>query len=291
MKVSKLTIVLAGMVIVALGGTSVWAAQARALMWNYSNVTSTCKDPDGDGNKISNVNAEWYGNAWLDIMEEHWSTITADNSIYASEITDANDCTWGEDHTAQNLDDGDGTLIVTHGAARPSGNPTYWRARLSSDSGNGGNDTCASRSTNMTLGDNDAEFVHAASCHSADWSLFSVGYNAMDDRLHQFGGFHGLSWTNGMGGIDDFPEDGFTSAGGLSIAWIENMTVWNVSGSDDQCAVSLVQGNNATDATNRKNYEDYDPGQYLDPSGGWTKFHFYCNCSPAGSDVSVLTCN
>ena len=267
------------------------AAQARALLWKYSYVTEQCKDPDGDGKKMHDLEVEDAGGDWLDVMKSHWSVWTLDYTIYANEITDFDDCTWGRDHRNGNLDDGDGNLLMTHSIALPLGNPTYWRVRLSSNSGNGGSTPCASKSTNMTLGDNDAEFIHTTGCHSAEWRLIRRGYNAMDGRLHQFGGFHGEFWTSGDRYLDDFAEEGFVTASGLSWAWIENMTVWDIHGSADNCAVSLVQGFSRNSAIYRQNHEDYNAVQYTDPHGQWVKFHYYCNCNPSGTGSGALHCD
>ena len=268
------------------------AAQARALVWQKSNVTSQCKDPDGDGVELPDTYSEDVGNDWLDVMENAWGTITFDNGIWAEELTDNGSCTWGKDHTDANLDDGDATLLATHGGAFPTADPDYFLASLSNNYGNHGSSTCGSRGTNMTLGNDDAEFVHSTACHSCEWNLIVDHTDVMHYRLHQFGGFHGEYWSNGNSRIDDFAEEGFTSASSLRWAWIENETIWDIHGSDDNCALSMVQGISSSDTTARSNYEDYDPGQYSDPSGQTViKFYYYCGCDPSGTNSVPLPCN
>jgi len=115
----------------------------------------------------------------------------------------------------------------------------------------------------------------------------------MPNLLNEYQGFHGTANTTNWDNLDDFADDAFTSADSVSWAWIENMTAWDVwstPGQTDLCAMSLVQGNDSSDATNRKNYEDYET-QYLDPTATspWTKYHFYCDCDPPGGPALVCS--
>lgn len=267
---------------------NIFAAQAFGFMWYHDNVTSLCLDDNNDGKELQETYAWESVEDWESKMDDYWSTTGLDYYVYASEIADNNVApSWGDDDAYGNLDGGDATFFTTHGVNKSS----YLKLMLTSDSGNDGGTVCATRSTEMRMGDADAEFVHIGACHSGDWDLVtsSAIKNAMADSLHQYGGFHGDWWTNGNEAGGDFAEEGLTTTGGLSIAWIENMTEWNIHGSDDNCAINLVQGTSQSDALYRKNYEDYNPTQFNDPDGEWIKYHFYCNCDP--SSGSPLVCN
>lgn len=262
------------------------AAQARALTLDWSWTDQNCK------NAVNNVdlNAEYYGDLWLDVMDNHYDTRTLDGTIFAAEVTDASLVAWGEDHTDANLDDGDATLLVTHGGSNVN---YYWIAALTTDNGNGAwNGDCQSYSTQMEVGDNDAEFFHTLSCRSACWGIVydsTNGYHLMADALHQFGGFHGTANTGNWNKVNDFAEDAWTSADSVAWAWIENLTYFDYFGENkDLCAVNISKGNDDTHALSRANYEDYGSG-YADTDGDGDWYRFYCGCDPVGNHADPHT--
>jgi hypothetical protein len=148
----------------------------------------------------------------------------------------------------------------------------------------------------MLIGNDDAEFSHGFACHSAEWEVIwdNAPYDLMSGKIHHFGGYHGEARTSLWTVADDFAEDAFSAYESVSWAWLRNFYCTNCHNDIwDVCPVSLVRGNDSTDANNRKNYEDYNTS-YSDPpefGNGWTKYHFYCNCNPKPSTSQALTCS
>lgn len=267
------------------------AAQARALTLDYNAMSAACY------NEEQVRPFPTYAGYWTSTMASYWSTATTDNYYPAYEMADDSKWASGLDHTSIYIDNGDATTFWAHGGAhKVSGSSTYnrFQVRLSTDSGNPYPVECVLGDNYMLIGNDDAEFSHGFACHSTEWEIIwdNAPYDLMSGKIHHFGGFHGEARTSKWDVADDFAVDAFSGYESVSWAWLRNFYCTDCHDGWDICPVSLVRGEDSTDATNRKNYEDYNSG-YDDPpeTGGWTKYHFYCNCDPKPSTSQQLTCS
>ncbi len=263
------------------------AGQTRAFPFWYNYATSECRTRGGGSNDYF----EYYAAQWVTAMyNAGWTTYTFDNKTYSKELTDSSKCSWGLDHDYENLDDGDATMLFTHGNYQDD----YFYWLLGTNSGNGAtepclndNCTCLASSHDMQLGDNDAEFVHSFACQSANWDGISTstGREFLHRRLHQYGGFHGEyvlgDFLLEQGRVYSFAEDANVSS--VAWSWIDNFHRKVTTANEYNCPVSVIHGNDAMHAASRREYEQYDSG-YSDPSSSYTLLLYISNCDPYHDD-------
>ncbi|MBN2529656.1 MAG: hypothetical protein JXR76_24920 [Deltaproteobacteria bacterium] len=263
------------------------AAQARALTYACG---ADCSDSSGDPALFSTS----YAAGWLSAMSSAYSETTNDCTIFAEELADASFWSGGLDHTASNIDDGDATLLVTHGGCVGGWDHcTSWNAYLTTASGHysppPGDGQCTVNSANMDVGDNDAEFFHSTACHSSQMDLLYEyqghwKFPTCNNRLHQYGGFHGTANSMNWDKLDDFATQALQSGESIAWAWIENMTLFDAwgSGSSDLCPASHIHGYSVEDAGVRRDNERYNGTVYSDPpaSGAVAIGLAYTNCDP-----------
>ncbi len=197
-------------------------------------------------------------------------------SIVNSQFADASVVTWGND--TAHMDEGDAVLVAYHGAE--SGNVFLGSMRV--DESGGGD--CSLRRDEMEAGDADLEFLHISSCQSMDDNQWSTWWQAFD-RAHQIDGFHGLMWIGSglVGDYEDFADDAFSTT--IADAWLDNMYVADISGSDDQCPVAYAVGANSSDTWNRIGTERYN-NVHSDPGSiGYWGVIFISGCDPAAETV------
>lgn len=201
------------------------------------------------------------------------NSLFADNSLVA----------WGNDF--QHIDGGDAALMALHGFE----NSNVWGGALRVDEAGGGN--CSINRNEMRLGNSDLEFLHLSSCQSLDDNQWTSWYQSFGG-LHQVDGFHGLMWI-GSGMVNDyadFADDAYST--NIADAWLDNMYIPNVSGSDDQCPVAYAVGANSADMWYRIGHERYN-NVFGDPASvGWWGTVYIAGCDPAaetviGSDLSI----
>lgn len=199
-----------------------------------------------------------------------------DGNIVNSQFADASVVAWGND--TAHVDEADAALVAWHGAE--TGNIYVGTMRV--DEAGSGN--CDLRRDEMQLGDSDLEFLHLSSCQSMDDNQWSTWWQAFGG-LHQVDGFHGLMWI-GSGRVseyEDFADDAFDTT--IADAWLDNMYVADISGSDDQCPVAYAVGANGDDTWNRIGRERYN-NVLADPSRiGYWGVIFISGCDPAAETV------
>lgn len=194
------------------------------------------------------------------------------NSMFA----DQGVVSWGRDTT--NLDEADAALVAWHG--RESGNVYIGSMRV--DEAGAGD--CNLRRDEMRIGNSDLEFLHLSSCQSMDDNQWSTWWQAFN-RMHQVDGFHGLMWIGSglVNDYEDFADDAFDMT--IADAWLDNMYVANVSGSDDQCPVAYAVGANSADTWSRIGSERYNH-VLSDPTViGYWGVVFIGGCDPAAETV------
>lgn len=197
-------------------------------------------------------------------------------NIVNSQFADASVVSWGND--TPHMDDGDAVLGAWHG--RESGNVYVGSMRVDEP---GGGD-CSLRRDEMQAGDSDLEFLHLSSCQSMDDNQWSNWWRAFG-RLHQVDGFHGWMWIGywRVDDYDDFAGDAFSTT--IADAWLDDMYVSNISGSDDQCPVAYAVGANSADTWNRIGTERYN-NVHSDPTSiGYWGVVYISGCDPANETV------
>ena len=239
---------------------------------------------------------------WPDMLDEWYDEMGSQGETKDGQYTNGTmtverfcDVDWNGDCDDDDyVDDADAAMVGFHGAdssdhwAGTMRSP--WNSECALDAGGSG--------VNMSLGDIDAEFFHAASCQSADDDNLSGIRNAMTDPIdggfaHQWDGFHGLMWI-GDGydnNYEDFADDAHSER--MSDAWVTNHfddTV-DCEGYDpfdwfntcvDQCPVAYAISTSESDVLTRLNNERYN-NVYSDPTGnGWYAISYIENCDPAG---------
>ncbi len=197
-------------------------------------------------------------------------------NIVNSQFADASVVAWGND--TANMDEGDAVLVAWHGSE--SGN--IYQGSMRVNEAGGGN--CTLRRDEMEAGDSDLEFLHLSSCQSMDDNQWGSWWQAFN-RLHQIDGFHGLMWIGSglVNDYEDFADDAFDTT--IANAWLDNMYVPNISGSDDQCPVAYAVGANSSDTWNRIGTERYNH-VHSDPTTiGYWGVVFISGCDPAAETV------
>jgi hypothetical protein len=197
-------------------------------------------------------------------------------NIVNSQFADATVVSWGND--SSHMDEGDAVLVAWHGSE--SGN-VYQGSMRVNEFGSG---DCTLTRSEMDTGDWDLEFLHLSSCQSMDDNQWASWWQAFDGA-HQVDGFHGLMWI-GSGYVDDysnFADDAFSES--IADAWLDNMYIPNVSGSDDQCPVAYAVGPTESDMWSRLGSERYN-NVFTDPTQvGWWGVIFISGCDPASETV------
>jgi hypothetical protein len=143
---------------------------------------------------------------------------------------------------------------------------------------------CNLRRDEMRVGNSDLEFLHLSSCQSMDDNQWTSWWQAFSG-LHQVDGFHGWMWigTGLIGLYEDFADDAFDMP--IADAWLDNMYVADISGSDDQCPVAYGVGATPTDLWNRIGSERYD-NVLSDPVNfAWWGATYIGGCDPAAETV------
>jgi Family of unknown function (DUF6345) len=200
---------------------------------------------------------------------------TVNGSIANSWFADSGVVSWGRD--TNQLDDADAAMIGTHGADSAG----VWSGTMRVDEAGAGD--CSLRRDEMRIGNSDLEFLHLSSCNSMDRNQWPDWWRAFN-RAHQVDGFHGFMWI-GSGRVAAyriFASDAFDSA--ISDAWLDNLYVPNISGSEDQCPVAYAVGADRADATNRLFNERYN-NVFSDPTAiGWWHVTFISGCDPVNED-------
>jgi hypothetical protein len=203
-------------------------------------------------------------------------------NIVNSQFADASVVAWGND--TAHLDEGDAVLVAWHGGETGD----VYRGSMRVDEPGPGD--CTLRRDEMEIGDSDLEFLHLSSCQSMDDNQWSSWWRAYG-RAHQIDGFHGWMWigTGRVADYEDFADDAFS--GSIADAWLDNMYVPDISGSDDQCPVAHAVGANAADTWGRIGSERYD-NVHRDPTHiGYWGVIYMTPCDPAaeteiGTDTS-----
>lgn len=205
-----------------------------------------------------------------------------DGNIVNSLFADKSVVAWGRDDI--NLDEADAALVAWHGSE--SGN-VYRGSMRVNEAGEG---DCSLRQDEMKLGNQDLEFLHLSSCQSMDDNQWSTWWKAFNG-LHQVDGFHGFMWIGSslVNDYKDFADDAFDTS--IAEAWLDNLYVPNISGSDDQCPVAYGVGASVDDLWNRMNHERYDYVMSDPKTFSYWGAIYISGCDPAnetviGSDTS-----
>lgn len=249
---------------------------------------------DSPCNQVDDLNAGYYGNLWLNVMDSYDTTVL-DYTIFWNEVTDRTKHASGQDHINNNLDAADRSLFVSHGGRLNLNGVYYYQIWLTSDVGDPESYSCEASSFNWLIGNDDAEFVHGLSCQSAyHTTVFneSTGYHALSNALHGYGGFHGTANNGNWDNADDFAEDAWETTDSVSWAWVDDLTEIaffdGSSGYDcatspysfgDLCAVAIAQGTTDSLAIDRLWHEDYNT-DFQDPQGEGVAYLWIAGCDP-----------
>jgi hypothetical protein len=207
------------------------------------------------------------------------------------------DPSWGPfcyDHA--HFDDADAALVSTHGLDsfdHWAGTMRYRsRGQCVLDAGGLAHD--------MHVGDQDLEFIHVASCYSADDDNLSGIRYAMHDPVdggfaHLWTGFHGQSYStlDLSNDYKDFADDAHSVP--LASAWVTNHFLSNSMGcawydpfnhhgtcTHDQCPVAYAIGPSRSQALLRLNYTRYN-AVGTEPTGYSAYAYLGVDgCDPAG---------
>jgi len=265
---------LSAALLAAAAGTAVGQSEPSAGEKHAMVMVISVWDSDCSGSTRSN----WDNmcDAWYDeIRDDGWPFGHSDRAWTGdgfyhngprvdSEFADCGDESWGDDCSNDHADEPDALMVGMHGSEL--GDSLQWSAKVMDDESGSGN--CNAWQAHMDAGDLDAEFWHLSSCHSMDedvWFGDDSWKQTMNDGVHQIDGFHGLMWI-GSSRIDDyqdFADDAFSDA--IADAWLDNMYIPDISGSDDQCPVTRGIGSSESNLWTRLDNEEYD-SVYSDPS-------------------------
>lgn len=196
-------------------------------------------------------------------------------NIVNSRFADASVVTWGNDR--RHLDEGDAVLVAWHGG---EDGDVYRGSMRVNEPGAG---DCSLRRDEMEIGDWDLEFLHLSSCHSMDRNQWHEWWQAFDGA-HQVDGFHGWMWIGSglVGDYRDFADDAFDTT--IADAWLDNMYVPDIWGSEDQCPVAYGVGRTLVDLVLRMHGERYN-NVHSDPTQiGWWGAIYIRGCDPADED-------
>ena len=268
-------------------GASIPAQARDAKVYAVTSWTAGC--PGGARSWWDDMADAWYN----EITDPGWSIFgwcvtghcgdaysrngrRVDGNMVNSMFADSSKVAWGND--TPNIDRADAALVAWHGSE--SGN--IYQGSMRVDEAGAGD--CTLRRDEMSLGNNNLEFVHLSSCQSMDDNQWSTWWQAFN-RLHQANGFHGLMWigSSRVDDYEDFADDAFDDT--IANAWLDNLYVNNVSGSDDQCPVSYAVGANNSDMWNRIGVERYNHVLSDPATIGWWGVTYINGCDPAGETV------
>ncbi|MBN1125939.1 MAG: thrombospondin type 3 repeat-containing protein [Sedimentisphaerales bacterium] len=200
-------------------------------------------------------------------------------NIVDSDFADPSIVSWGRDYLDDTgIDEPDALMVGLHGGVSDDGR---WFGRVRVDESGSGN--CNAYQGHMEL-DSDLEFLHLSSCNSMNRPVWwGNGWSTSFKRVRQIDGFHGWMWisTSFTGRYKDFADDGFDSCG-IAMAWIDNLYINNVSGSEDECPCARGVGATESDLWNRMFHEQYDWQADSDPTPNVHGIIYIRNCDPAG---------
>jgi len=188
---------------------------------------------------------------------------------------------WGDDQN--NTDDADAVMIAMHGANDSTDHRWYGTVRVDEP----GTGDCEAYQGDMVFGDKDLEFLHLSSCNSMDYEDWWPEWTSSFDGLHQVDGFHGLMYIYSW--LPTYYEDFALDARFMSMAdaWIDNLYVKDISGTDDQCPVARNVGSNSTDSFGRMDIEGYFIVGTDPPGLGFSRYsraRFIPGCDPTAED-------
>lgn len=276
---------------VMLLGLSLWPAGARAFeaqMYAIEDFRSDCGG--GDRSKWANMVDRWYDKMGDKGHIKDGSYIDGNMTIQRFCDPDWN----GSCRDHWYADEADAVMIGTHGTDSGdhwAGLMRYrWNGHCYIDGGGS--------SSEMRIGDVDAEFIALSSCNSADDDNLGGIWRAMYDpadtpgngrRAHQWDGFHGYMWI-GSSFYDEYREFA-KDAHSVSIAdsWVDNLYETGINcflgfigDCATQCPVAYAIGRTEADCLTRLNHERYN-NVYSDPSGhGWYCYKYIVGCDPKG---------
>ena len=220
----------------------------------------------------------WY----LSFLEWSRSGRQADGDIVDSFFADSTVAhPWGEDFN--NTDDADAVMIAMHGGNDSGDHRWYGTVRVDEP----GTGDCEAYQGDMVFGDKDLEFLHLSSCNSMDYEDWWSEWSSSFDGLHQADGFHGVMWISSSYPTyyEDFALDALFM--GMGDAWLDNLYIKDISGTDDQCPVARNVGSSSLDSLFRMDLEGY----FIvgtDPLGlGVTRNHrarYIPGCDPNSED-------
>ncbi|MBN1818082.1 MAG: thrombospondin type 3 repeat-containing protein [Sedimentisphaerales bacterium] len=200
-------------------------------------------------------------------------------NIVDSGFADPSLVSWGRDYLDDTgIDEPDALMVALHGGVSDDGR---WFGRVRVDESGSGN--CNAYQGHMEL-DLDLEFLHLSSCNSMNRPVWwGNGWSSSFKRVRQIDGFHGWMWisTSFTGRYKDFADDSFDS-GGIAMAWMDNLYINNVSGSDDECPCARGVGATESDLWNRMFHEQYDWQADSDPTPNVHGIIYIRNCDPSG---------
>ena len=284
-KLVVLGVVLCGTV--ALGWHRPGSGERGALVKVVTTWNSSCS-----GNNVEswdNMVRGWYNEITnpLPTPWGHWDRAWWKDGFYHngnivdSDFVDPSLAGWGRDYLDDTgIDEPDALMVALHGGVSSDGR---WYGLVRVDEAGTGN--CAAWQGHMEL-DYDLEFLHLSSCNSMNRPVWwGNGWSTSFKRVRQIDGFHGWMWisTSFTGRYRDFADDAFDSCG-IAMAWIDNLYINNVSGSEDECPCARGVGNNSADLWNRMFHEQYDWQADTDPTPNAHGIIYIRNCDPAGEN-------
>jgi len=271
---------------VAMGWHRPGSGEKGALVKVVTKWNSSCS-----GNNVSawdNMVRGWYNDItnswptpWGHSGRAWWKDgFYKNGNIVDSDFVDPSLAGWGRDYLDDTgIDEPDALMVALHGGVS-SGNGRWYGLVRVNESGTG---NCYAWQGHMEL-DYDLEFLHLSSCNSMNRPVWwGNGWSSTFKRVRQIDGFHGWMWisTSFTGRYADFSDDAF-DAGGMAMAWMDNMYINNVSGSEDQCPCARGVGANSADLWNRMGHEQYDWQADSDPTPNVHGVIYIRNCDPAG---------
>lgn len=270
-----------------LAGSPALAAQREAKVYAISDWDAGCSGSQRSSwddmavawyDEITNPGFSFWGMCVFGHCGEEYSRDgkRVNGNVRNGKFADEDAVSFGED--TDFLDEADAALVAWHG----NENGSDYQGSMRVDEVGAGD--CTLLRSEMRLGDSDLEFLHISSCQSMDDNQWGAWWQAFDGA-HQVDGFHGLMWIGPglVGDYSDFAADAFEES--IADAWLDNMYVEDISGTDDQCPVAYAVASRGDDACRRLARERYNNVDGSDPSpDNWCAMYF-TGCDPAAETV------
>ncbi|MBF0364947.1 MAG: hypothetical protein HQK50_05210 [Oligoflexia bacterium] len=235
---------------------------------------------DGD---CSGSQRDWWDDMcmkWRNTMKNKgWSVWWNNfNLVRVSKFVDPAISAWGVDNGSSGIDQGNATMLCTHGGYDGNG----WYGKMHTKE----NGECAVNLNQMKLGTatgGKLRFLHLSSCNSIRWDQKEKWFGPAAGKVHVITGFHGLMYIGYyyVGEYGDLANEGFSR--GVGKVWVDRMhhvdhwyNVWKT-----VCPIALGFGDTETASAAALN-ERYN-SKYPDRSAYWMTYRWKSGCDPDGA--------